>query len=351
MTSPRTPPPSTLGAGHPFGSTRARSGIEDGQERLTPDRLSTSSTSPDTVAAAVLPLAQRLALPEVAEDRSHWSLHPRSFEDEIFSLGEPEPPPRTRGRRRGWVTALVLLLALGATATGGYLVWDGMRGDEVVEMPLPEETFEIAPEEAVAQADNSDTTAEGLAAMGPNQVWVPQLEGALATVVVEEEFEASNYSGLPTLVVPANPRTPVWYAGGGAMWGGQEGTTLIAAHVATRSNPGIFRGIEVLEAGDVVWTTDAEGRRQAWAVSQLWYAEHQAFPQEYFSPEGERRLVITTCGGRVNAYGYYAQNVFAVAVPVEVDGSTPYTPQDETEEGVVQDEIHSSSDGSDESQD
>ncbi len=44
--------------------------------------------------------------------------------------------------------------------------------------------------------------------------------------------------------------------------------------------------------------------------------DHTAFPQEYWSAEGERQLVITTCGGRVVG-GQFKQNIFAIATPVD----------------------------------
>lgn len=281
-----------------------------------------------------------MAAPETTFD---FAGPPDDFDLIMRGVGQWSPAPdeqrprldaRRRARRRRRVTtAVVMVVALGLIALGAHFVMKGLAGETVEEMPLPEETFAVTEGEAVTraqeQAGDPDAGAEppaGLEAMGPNQVWVPQLDPGLADARPDQEFVPSKYAGLPTLRIPSDPREAVWYSAGGPMWGGDEGTTLVAAHVATRKNPGVFRGIDKLQPGDVVWTTDADNRRQAWAVTQLWAAEHKAFPQEYFSAEGERRLVITTCGGRINAQGYYAQNVFLVAVPVTVPGSTVYEP-------------------------
>ena len=51
-------------------------------------------------------------------------------------------------------------------------------------------------------------------------------------------------------------------------------------------------------------------------MTRVWNTDHKSFPQEYFSNEGERQLVLTTCGGRVNAQGYYRDNIFVIAKPV-----------------------------------
>ena len=72
---------------------------------------------------------------------------------------------------------------------------------------------------------------------------------------------------------------------------------------------------------ELIWVKGFDGSLSTWRVSGMWVAEHQAFPEDYFSPTGPRRLVLTTCGGRVNSYGYYQQNVFLVAEPVALDSA------------------------------
>ena len=66
----------------------------------------------------------------------------------------------------------------------------------------------------------------------------------------------------------------------------------------------------------MVWTADGDGNKQAWAVTKVWHTGHKNFPEEYFASDGERRLVLTTCGGRINRYGYYRENIFVVATPI-----------------------------------
>ena len=72
---------------------------------------------------------------------------------------------------------------------------------------------------------------------------------------------------------------------------------------------------------ELIWVKGFDGSLSTWRVSGMWVAEHQAFPEDYFSATGPRRLVLTTCGGRVNSYGYYQQNVFLVAEPVALESA------------------------------
>ncbi len=334
----RMPPPSSLAQGDFLGG-REHAGKDRGQSADG----SVDGGSVDSVTGSVVD-----GLDAWVPVRGQWQQGPPDAFDQILAgpLGQDEPHSSERfaamaetRRSRRLTTTLVLVGAAATIVLGAVFVYKGLVGQTVDEMPLPAETFAAAPREVVGRVEQEQSPERGaqppagLEAMGPNQVWVPQLKDALTTVKPDEAFVPSRYTGLPTLRIPVDPRTAVWYSAGGAMWGGDEGTTLVAAHVATARNPGVFRGIDKLQPGDVVWTTDAENRRQAWAVTQLWAAEHKAFPQEYFSAEGERRLAIITCGGRLNAQGYYAQNVFAVAVPVTVAGSDPYEPEPEPEQG------------------
>lgn len=330
----RMPPPSSLAQGDFLGG-REHAGKDRGQSA---DGIVDGSV--DGVAGSVVDGSVG-SLDAWVPASSQWQPGPPDSFDQILAgpLGQDAPHSSERfaavvetRRSRRLTTTLVLVGSAMTIVLGAVFVYKGLVGQTVDEMPLPTETFAAAPREVVGRVEQEQSPERGaqppagLEAMGPNQVWVPQLKDALTTVKADEAFVPSRYSGLPTLRIPVDPRTAVWYSAGGAMWGGDEGTTLLAAHVATARNPGVFRGIDKLQPGDVVWTTDAENRRQAWAITQLWAAEHKAFPQEYFSAAGERRLVIVTCGGRLNAQGYYAQNVFAVAVPVTVAGSDPYEP-------------------------
>lgn len=237
----------------------------------------------------------------------------------LSALAEGAP---ARRRRPPLVTALAAALVAG----GSLASWQALSGAQVDSVPLPEQSY-AAPVQQVVQAveaagepepTEAQERAALLAAMPASSVWVPRLE-ATAPVSGAVEFVPSRYEDLLTLDIPASGQEVGWYGEGAPLAGGEQGTTLLASHASTRSDPGVFRELHRVQEGDLVWTRDESGRFQAWAVHALYSLDHDEFPDEYFAADGVRQLVLTTCGGTLNAQGYYAQNVIAVASPVKVD--------------------------------
>lgn len=203
-----------------------------------------------------------------------------------------------------------------------------------------------------------------IARMAPGSVFIPE-SGIYLELQGSDSFEASNYGDLQTIHVPTNVHRGVWYSAGapltasdtGVLTGvrpdssssqssdsvmsgtrsgseGQEsqvrqqvsaqGTTLIASHVAwtKRHRGALYTMATDVKQNQLIWVKGFDGSLSTWRVNGMWFAEHQAFPEDYFSATGPRRLVLTTCGGRVNDYGYYQQNVFLVAEPVALESAT-----------------------------
>ena len=213
-----------------------------------------------------------------------------------------------------------------------------------------------------------------VARMAPGSVFIPE-SGIYLELQPSDTFEASNYGDLQTIHVPTNVHRGVWYSAGAPLTasdtgvftgvrpgfdtpqslfaadpvsptspsqspdsvmsgtqtgseGGQrvtaQGTTLIASHVAwtKRHRGALYTMATDVKQNQLIWVKGFDGSLSTWRVNGMWFAEHQAFPEDYFSATGPRRLVLTTCGGRVNDYGYYQQNVFLVAEPVALESAT-----------------------------
>lgn len=251
------------------------------------------------------------------------------------------------------------------------------------ELPVPAQTYEDAPVstepvEATddvlthewpvvnADSDQGSNTWEvntedyristmSVARMAPGSVFIPE-SGIYMELQGSDSFEASNYGDLQTIHVPTNVHRGVWYSAGAPLTesdtgvltgvrpdssssqssdsvmsgtqtgsegrqGDAQGTTLIASHVAwtKRHRGALYTMATDVKQNQLIWVKGFDGSLSTWRVNGMWFAEHQAFPEDYFSPTGPRRLVLTTCGGRVNDYGYYQQNVFLVATPVPLD--------------------------------
>ena len=203
-----------------------------------------------------------------------------------------------------------------------------------------------------------------IARMAPGSVFIPE-SGIYLELQPSDTFEASNYGDLQTIHVPTNVHRGVWYSAGapltasdtGVLTGvrpdssssqssdsvisgtrsgsedqesqvrqqvSAQGTTLIASHVAwtKRHRGALYTMATDVKQNQLIWVKGFDGSLSTWRVNGMWFAEHQAFPEDYFSATGPRRLVLTTCGGRVNDYGYYQQNVFLVAEPVALESAT-----------------------------
>lgn len=213
-----------------------------------------------------------------------------------------------------------------------------------------------------------------IARMAPGSVFIPE-SGIYMEVQGSDKFEPSKYGDLQTIHVPTNVHRGVWYSDGAPLTQSDtgaltntivhsdpvptptptsapspspsssasslsenqgtknqtipdfgEGTTFIASHVAwTKKHRGaLYTMATDVKQGQLIWAKGFDGSLSTWRVNGMWTAEHEAFPADYFSAKGDRRLVLTTCGGRVNKQGYYQQNVFLVAVPVPLTQQLPH---------------------------
>ena len=213
-----------------------------------------------------------------------------------------------------------------------------------------------------------------IARMAPGSVFIPE-SGIYMEVQGSDKFEPSKYGDLQTIHVPTNVHRGVWYSDGAPLTQSDtgaltntivhsdpvptsaptpapspspsssasslsenqgtkdkttpnfgEGTTFIASHVAwTKKHRGaLYTMATDVKKGELIWAKGFDGSLSTWRVNGMWTAEHEAFPADYFSAKGDRRLVLTTCGGRVNYQGYYQQNVFLVAVPVPLTQQLPH---------------------------
>ena len=211
-----------------------------------------------------------------------------------------------------------VLCIIAAGGVGGYLVWEGTRPAESVEAPVPEEDFVDTSGEITGPAEAEIEGAPfGPADMSPSSMLIPAL-GAYSPIDAESGFEASKYAGFDSMVIPADNSRSGWYQPGGALYGGDEGTTLIASHVTSIGYGwGVLKDLWTLQGGELIYTKDADGNLQTWRVTEMRTEYHTDFPQDYWDADGVRRLVVTTCGGGLTQWGTYQYNIFVIAEPVD----------------------------------
>jgi hypothetical protein len=240
--------------------------------------------------------------------------------------------PQRKPHRMGTVFLSVLVVVLITAA--GLMLWKAFNPVNT-EAPLPASEFKNPLPETVSQEAVGPTGVEPVPLengtsmtvenMGANTLFIPAL-GVYMPVQADDTFVASRYSGFNTLKVPRDLSRSVRYSGGAGLTvrdSADTGTTLIAAHVSGNNKWGAIRYLYKLTGGELIYTKDAAGTRQTWQMAQMRVEKHTDFPQTYWSPEGTRQLVITTCGGKLSNSGWYQDNIFAVAVPVDVKKVDP----------------------------
>lgn len=239
----------------------------------------------------------------------------------------PSSPEKKKGKA---VTTALSILVVVLLVGAGLLAWQALIPEDV-SAPVPESEFEMPLQEPVGATGEvpvpmDDGSQMTVADMEPGTMFIPAL-GVYMPVQSDATFVSSRYADFDTLKVPSNPRRAAHFAGGAPLAGGDAGTTLVAAHVSTGSGWGSLRFLYTLKGGELIYTKDADGNLQEWQLTKMRVEQHTDFPQEYWSAEGERQLVVTTCGGSMNPDRHFLKNIFAIANPVVADP----TPADDTQ--------------------
>lgn len=247
------------------------------------------------------------------------------------SEGAAAVQSRSHGPKGGRpVTILLIALVIALVTGAGLLAYQGLKPVDATaaEAPVPTHLFKT---KATGTATGPDGKTQPVAVtggngpaghakvmtasdMGNNSLFIPAL-GVYMPLEGDSTFVASRYAGFDTIKVPSNPRYGVWYAGGAPLVGSDAGTTLVASHVSQASGWGALRYLYTLRGGEMIYTKDATGKTEQWQLTQMRVSEHTDFPQEYWSKDGVRQLVVVTCGGVVRG-GHYDKNVFAIATPI-----------------------------------
>ena len=107
-----------------------------------------------------------------------------------------------------------------------------------------------------------------------------------------------------------------WYRFGPSP--GEEGSAVLAAHIAFNGVDGVFRRLDRLQPGALVEVWFEDETVKTFEVLRLEQYEKSRLPvDDLFSETGEPRLTLITCGGDFNrSLRSYTDNVVAVAKPV-----------------------------------
>jgi hypothetical protein len=109
------------------------------------------------------------------------------------------------------------------------------------------------------------------------------------------------------------PNLVGWYRGGAAP--GEVGTAVVAGHVDTTTGPAVFLLLRILDRGDTVDVTRADGITATFTVDSVETYRKDDFPSErVYDDSKDAQLRLITCGGPYDPkHGGYTANVVVFA--------------------------------------
>lgn len=95
---------------------------------------------------------------------------------------------------------------------------------------------------------------------------------------------------------------------------GEDGSAVLAAHIAYDGRHGVFLRLSELPEGSVVVIDFDDGSRQRWLIERVTNYVKTELPTELFATNGAPRLALITCGGSFNpSLRSYDSNTVAIA--------------------------------------
>lgn len=188
--------------------------------------------------------------------------------------------------------------------------------------------------DTTAPAELPATTGGASTASGPQRPLadaVRSLPAAPAVPDVPAEGPAPTGLTIDAIDVSAAPVRPVGVEGDGDMeipeadevgWyrfgsrPGEDGATVLAAHIAYDGVDGVFRRLADLRPGDAVSVHLSDGEVRRFVVTALAQHRKEELPDEVFARGGDPQLVLITCGGEFDDEARrYRDNIVAFARP------------------------------------
>lgn len=119
-----------------------------------------------------------------------------------------------------------------------------------------------------------------------------------------------------SMQLPETNRQVAWY-GYGSRPGDPAGTTVLAAHVDTRTEGlGPFARLRELRRGASLAVTDTDGRTRRYTVTSVDDVPKSRIPlDQLFRTDGPPGLTVLTCGGPFSRSTGYRDNIVVTAQP------------------------------------
>lgn len=238
----------------------------------------------------------------------HGTRTPSPTATMTVSRRRPHRPSSVRAARVLLAMAVALVLVTGC---GGSDDTSSERSDGPTTTAAP--TTEAAPTSEAPTGSTVGTVPATLGEPAPDRVRPAQLR--VPSIGVDTEVLGVGVEPDGDMEVPPAD-VAGWYRFGPTP--GEEGSTVLAAHVDYNGRPGAFFRLRELDAGDEVEVTMSDGTVRAYAVTEVEKVpKDQLVAGGVFDRSGTSRVTLITCGGEFDpGQRSYRDNVVAVAEPV-----------------------------------
>ena len=223
---------------------------------------------------------------------------------------------RRRPHRRSSVRAVRVVLALAVSAVlvtgcGGGSDDSSERTEGPTSTAAP--TTGPAPTTEAPAGSTVGTVPATLGEPVPDRIRPAQLR--VPSIGVDTEVVGVGVDPAGDMEVPPAD-VAGWYRFGPTP--GEDGSSVLAAHVDYDGKPGAFFRLRELKAGDEVEVTMSDGTVKAYAVTEVEKVpKDQLVAGGVFERSGTSRVTLITCGGEFDpGQRSYRDNVVAVAEPV-----------------------------------
>lgn len=143
------------------------------------------------------------------------------------------------------------------------------------------------------ERDQSSILSYQREGIDPNRIEIPALD-------IDTSIE--NVGLLPNgqMDEPSTMEDVAWYEGG--YMPGEQGSSVLAGHVDSRTGPAIFFDLHKLEQGDEIILTDEDGEEKVFVVQKSEsYDRNNAPLQQIFGYSYRSQLNLITCTGEFNS--------------------------------------------------
>ncbi|MCC3270010.1 class F sortase [Arthrobacter gengyunqii] len=223
-------------------------------------------------------------------------------------------PRSAAGRRFRASAALLAALAAGTTACG--------NSADAPPETAPSTVSSSAPATGAAPVPAPSVPAPSAIPIRPA---VPEAQTSIpAPVRIQVEGTGIDLEVIPVgvedngaMTLPDNHYQAGWYQYGPAPGAG-SGSSVLAAHVDSRTEQLPIAGLKNVAAGTIITVTREDGSLQRYATEQVEnIAKRSLDGHRLFDRTGEPRLKLVTCGGQwLEAQDDYEDNVVLTAAPV-----------------------------------